>query len=44
MCLPGRVLLVGSYVPFRYGLVLGSYVLFLLGFNGRQLCAFLIVV
>jgi hypothetical protein len=42
MCLSGRGLLVGSYVPFRQGVFGRQLCAFEVGVGGRQLCALLV--
>jgi hypothetical protein len=42
MCHSFRMLVVGSYVPFRYGLVVDSYVPFWKGVGLRLSCATLV--
>jgi hypothetical protein len=42
MCLSGRGLVVGSYVPFRYEVGVRQLCALLVGVGMRQLCAFVV--
>jgi hypothetical protein len=42
MCLSGRVLVVGSYVPFCWEFGVRQLRAFQVGVGGRQLCALLV--